>query len=152
MTLTIRKRRIFPSSVRAGQRLGLCLCLCLAAASLLLSSCGDHWYIGGFGPGSDPGPAKGGGNQPPAKEPDYYVVGRYYCKYVNDGSDGGGCDVYTRSTKSCMEALNQQPAVTPPQGDICQTYCPNTLGGRRRYDPTKPVEWIQGGDCRGTRP
>lgn len=145
MILTLKGRRRRVSWKLSSRFAGLGLSLLIV--SLILCSCGDKWYIGGFSHGYDEKDKKG--NTIPAKPSDYYVVGRYYCVARSNGEFAGTCDVYTHSAKSCQDAMQLQQADVAGRTDVCVQCQPNEKNNAKRFDSTRDVEWIQGGPCEG---
>jgi hypothetical protein len=72
-----------------------------------------------------------------------YVIGRYSCVDVNDGSPAGNCDITTRGD-TCQAAYTAQSDFINSVGDAC-THCGNVIDNSKRT--SGPVTYIQGGPC-----
>lgn len=74
-----------------------------------------------------------------------YIVGRYYCESVRDGSKAGTCDLTTRG-RTCDEARNAQQKDVESRGDICQRCQQNVIDNTKRFSGYQ--EEIQLGPCK----
>jgi hypothetical protein len=110
-------------------------------------SCGkSNQYRDSFCNCADRPGSTGGGT--PTGQASYYMIARYSCKAVADGSSAGDCSVQSTGT-SCQDAKNNVlQDVLSRGGDPC-VHC--TLGvtdHTKQWDGQGP-SWIQGGPCWG---